>query len=254
MRPHLYLLACLSVFCGHAAFARPLTMAMPSAAPSSCAPAIAAAEQQVRLPAKLLDAIALVESGRPDPVTGRAAPWPWTITAGGIGHFYATKDDAIAAARDFQTLGIRSIDVGCLQINLLQHPGAFASLDEAFDPMANASYGARFLEALHRQTGNWPQAAAAYHSQTPGIGQPYEIRVMAIWPLASQFPDSGIGLRGAASPAVDYSRYTPAFAAQVRRMVEDRARLEARFGAVVTSRRHGPRVRLMATAGARGAG
>ena len=233
------LLASLPAFAASAALARPLQVAMP-AAPQTCAPAIAAAAAQDRLPPKLLDSIALVESGRTDPATGRAAPWPWTIDAGGVGQFFATKADAIAAVQALQQQGVRSIDVGCMQINLLHHPGAFASLDEAFEPMANAGYGARFLGALYRQTGNWPQAAAAYHSQTPGIGQDYEIRVMAIWPMAAQFPDSGLRLRRAAAPGPDYSHYTPEFAARVRQMVEDRTRLEARFGAVVQPRRQRP--------------
>ncbi len=227
------LLACLATLASLPALARPLppaSEAAPDAAADSCAPGIASAETAERLPAKLLGAIALVESGRQDPATGRTTPWPWTINAAGIGHVYATKADAIAAVRDLQALGVRSIDVGCMQINLLHHPAAFATMDQAFDPMANAAYGARFLGELHRQTGSWPLAAAAYHSQTPDIGQAYEIRVMAIWPLAARYPDLTLGLRRAAAPAVDYSRYTPEFAAKVRQMVDDRARLAARFG------------------------
>jgi hypothetical protein len=126
-------------------------------------------------------AIALVETGRPAP-SGAVHPWPWTINVGGIGHFYETKAEAIAAAQAFQAQGIKSIDVGCMQINLMYHPQAFASLDDAFDPQHNAAYSARFLGALYRATGNWPAAAAAYHSQTPDIGADYERRVLALWP------------------------------------------------------------------------
>ncbi len=234
MRRHLF--ACLGVFCSHAAFGQSPAVLRPGAL-ASCAPAISAAERQDRLPARLLDAIALVESGRPDPATGRTAPWPWTINAKGVDHFYGTKADAVAAVAELQGLGVRSIDVGCMQINLMHHPNAFASIDEAFDPIANATYGARFLGALYRQTGSWPRATAAYHSQTPGIGEDYESRVMAVWPLASQFHDSSSSLAGRRppAPAVDYSKYTPAFAAQVKQMAEDRANLDARFGAGVTT-------------------
>ncbi len=228
MRKHL--LAGVLVLCGHAAFGRSPPLATPLAT-ESCLPAIASAERQSPMPAKLLDAIALVESGRPDPVTGRTAPWPWTIDAEGIDHFYTSKAEAIAAVQALQRLGVRSIDVGCMQINLLHHPTAFASLDEAFDPVANAAYGARFLGLLYRQTGSWPRAAAAYHSQTPAIGQDYESRVMAVWPLASRFADADFGRPAAAR--VDYRRYTPAFAASLRRLAEDRARLDARFGGIL---------------------
>lgn len=152
----------------------------PLAAPS-CGPAITAAEQQFRLPANLLRAIAQVESGRPDPAAGRLEPWPWTINAAGQGAFFATKAEAIAAVRDLQARGVRSIDVGCLQINLMYHPTAFASLEQAFDPQANVLFAARFLTALHGDTGSWMAAVAAYHSQTAAIGADYRRRVLAFW-------------------------------------------------------------------------
>ncbi len=76
---------------------------------------------------------------------------------------------------------MRSIDVGCMQVNLMYHPNAFASLDEAFDPSANAQYAARFLNALYGASGSWVQATAAYHSETPAIGADYQRRVMARW-------------------------------------------------------------------------
>ena len=48
---------------------------------------------------------------------------------------------------------MRSIDIGCAQVNLMHHPDAFASLEQAFDPMANADYAARFLKQLHDTHG-----------------------------------------------------------------------------------------------------
>jgi hypothetical protein len=77
---------------------------------------------------------------------------------------------------------MRSIDVGCMQVNLLYHPDAFASLEEAFDPPANASFAARFLTQLHDQTGTWPTATAWYHSATPGLGADYQRKVAAVLP------------------------------------------------------------------------
>ena len=77
-------------------------------------------------------------------------PWPWTVNAEGQGAFYDTKAEAVAAVRAMQARGVRSIDVGCGQINLMHHPDAFASLEQAFDPQANAAYAARFLKELSR--------------------------------------------------------------------------------------------------------
>lgn len=210
-----------------AAAAYAMDKAMPPAS-YACMPEIAAAERDFALPAKLLHTIAIVESGRPDPTSGRVTPWPWTINVGGIGHFFETKEDAIEAVRDLQELGIHSIDVGCMQINLMHHPSAFASLDDAFDPRSNTRYGARFLSALYHEIGNWPQAAAAYHSRTQDEGVSYETRVMAIWPLANRFPDATLRLRGrATAPVENLGNYTPGFAAQVRQIHADLARLSA---------------------------
>jgi hypothetical protein len=77
---------------------------------------------------------------------------------------------------------VRLIDVGCLQVNLHYHPQAFASLEEAFDPPANARYAAQFLTRLHQGTRNWEQAAARYHSSTPELGDAYRLKVLAAWP------------------------------------------------------------------------
>jgi hypothetical protein len=146
-----------------------------------CETAINNAQQSEVLPPGLLPAIAQVESGRFDPMTGRTRPWPWTIDANGAGQMFDTKTQAIAAVHALQGQGISSIDIGCLQVNLLHHPLAFASLDDAFDPATNAAYAARFLRTLFAETGNWPVAAAAYHSRTPALGADYATLVMAIW-------------------------------------------------------------------------
>jgi Transglycosylase SLT domain len=148
---------------------------------SSCTAAIATAEQTGSIPAGLLAAIGHVESGRPDPLTGVVQPWPWTIDVGGTGQFFATKTAAVAATRALEAEGVASIDVGCMQVNLAYHPAAFASLEEAFDPLANALYAARFLSALFKATGDWAAAAAAYHSQTRAIGAAYQDKVLALW-------------------------------------------------------------------------
>jgi hypothetical protein len=178
----------------------------------------------MRIPSQLLRSIALVESARPDPLTGRVVPWPWTINVSGTGYFFASSEEAITAVANFQARGIKSIDVGCAQVNLLHHPTAFATLERAFDPEANADYAARFLKSLYEGTRNWPLAAAAYHSRLTERGNDYARKVLALWPLAERYGP----LPAMASPAIntgaDYSMYLPEFAARLRRMDEDRAR------------------------------
>ncbi len=96
-------------------------------------------------------------------------------------YLFNTKTEAIAAVNSYLAQGIRSIDVGCMQVNLMHHGTNFASLDQAFDPAANALYAARFLQQLLAQTGSWPRAAAGYHSMTPDIGADYARKVLAVW-------------------------------------------------------------------------
>ena len=154
---------------------------VPLTPPALCEAAIAAAEAGAKLPARVLAAIALRESGRNDPKTGRARPWPWTINYAGVGHYYETPEEAIAAVKDIQAAGGQSIDVGCMQVNLLHHPAAFASLEEAFDPRRNAAYAGRFLKGLFASFGDWGPAIAAYHSRTAGKGEAYRDQVVASW-------------------------------------------------------------------------
>jgi hypothetical protein len=151
-----------------------------------CRSAVEAAGRGSGIPPHLLAAISRVESGRRDPVSGDFHPWPWTVNAEGQGFFYESKAEAVAAVRGMQAQGIRSIDVGCMQINLMHHPDAFPSLEVAFDPLANAAYAARFLKELFAQSGDWTKATGTYHSATPDLGADYQRKVLAVWPEESR--------------------------------------------------------------------
>ena len=152
---------------------------------NACEQAGIAAEQANGLPAGLLLAIGRVESGRWDPARGRMTSWPWTINAAGRGQWFGSKDAAVQTVKTLLDGGTRSIDVGCFQINLMWHPTAFASLEQAFDPVANANYAARFLLGLYGQTGSWEAAVQAYHSADPALGFAYRQQVFATWSAAA---------------------------------------------------------------------
>lgn len=166
-----------------------------------CETAISTAEYVGRLPPRLLAAISVTETGRVDARSGRLRPWPWTINAEGIGQFFATRQQAIDAVNALRARGVQSVDVGCMQVNLMYHPDAFASLTEAFDPRANALYAAKFLNTLYAQAGDWPHAIAGYHSETPALGDAYRILVMARW-------QDG-GLRAAVPASTQYQDFAP---------------------------------------------
>ena len=152
---------------------------------SPCERAGIAAEQTNGLPSGLLLAIGRVESGRWDGPRGRVTAWPWTINAAGKGQWFTTRDEAARTVRTLLDGGTRSIDAGCFQISLLYHPAAFASLEQAFDPDANAAYAARFLLGLFGQTGSWEAAVEAYHSANPVLGFPYRQQVFSTWLAAA---------------------------------------------------------------------
>ena len=149
-----------------------------------CLQKIRSEERAHRIPGGLLAAIGFTESGRT--VTGQRTVWPWTVNAEGEGHFFDFKDAAVKFVEGKLADGVESIDVGCMQINLKQHPDAFASLDDAFDPGVNVAYGADFLKALHGQTNGWLAAARRYHSATPEKGEPYGELVLANWTGAAK--------------------------------------------------------------------
>lgn len=143
---------------------------------SYCRTAADKMERVRSMPPALLQAITLVETGRRGP-DGSHTPWPWTVNAEGKGFYFASKREAVWAVRRLMADGVRSIDVGCMQINLRYHPRAFTSLEEAFDPMANMAYAASFLESLHARHGEWRAAAARYHSYNPALRERYAARV-----------------------------------------------------------------------------
>ncbi len=134
-----------------------------------------------RLPRAVLFSVAMVESGRFNGETKKTRPWPWTINAEGQSFYFKSKSEAVKAARLLLKRGIKSFDVGCMQINMRYHPDAFADLNAAFDPITNVGYGAEFLKQLYARTNSWPDAIAAYHSQSKTHNAPYFARFIDVW-------------------------------------------------------------------------
>ena len=138
-------------------------------------------ERSLRIPQGLLTAISFVESGRPVGANNALVAWPWTINVNGQGRYFDSKEEAVTATRKLLDEGQRSIDVGCMQINLRYHPNAFQSMDDAFDPALNVAYGAQFLNSLHDLQGSWAKAVERYHSSDDGRREEYREKVLAFW-------------------------------------------------------------------------
>jgi hypothetical protein len=147
----------------------------------ACRIAIDRIERAANIPAQLMTAISMVESGRSDPETGEKIAWPWTVNNAGDGRYFASKAQAMAHVRTLWGRGERNIDVGCMQINLMYHPEAFIDLEEAFDPAANVAYAASYLRQLRDDKHSWSIAVAHYHSATPERGQVYRKKVFDAW-------------------------------------------------------------------------
>ncbi len=173
-----------------------LMLAGPFASPAPAAPIAAQAiekygdmcrtatrqvSQQMALPTGLLGAISLAESGRWDATKRESFAWPWTVTSGKESHYFPSKAAAVAAVRRMQAAGRRNIDVGCMQVNLHYHPDAFASLEDAFDPLTNATYAASFLSSLRATHRSWHVAIQRYHSSNREHYVPYRRKVVNLW-------------------------------------------------------------------------
>lgn len=146
-----------------------------------CAKATNRVERDEDIPRQLLRAISKAESGRFHKGKQVVMAWPWTVMAEGRGRYLETKDEAIAEVESLRARGVKNIDVGCMQVNLQYHPRAFASLDDAFDPLTNVTYAASFLKTLAAEQGSWAKAAAYYHSQNPARYRTYRAKIREIW-------------------------------------------------------------------------
>lgn len=128
-----------------------------------CYAAAVAASDASGVPRAVMVAITRTETGRRN--GDSVQPWPWVVNDG-AGHWFDTRDQATAYVRGLVAQGRSSFDIGCFQLNYRWHGDQFGSIDDMFDPGRNAAYAAAFLRRLHDETGDWSQAAGAYHSRT----------------------------------------------------------------------------------------
>ena len=132
----------------------------------------AAAESGV--PADILGALTLTETGRRR--DGITRPWAWSVNAEGAGSWFDDPGTALAFAEERVAAGRTNLDIGCFQLNYRWHGMHFGSVAEMFDPLTNARYAARFVSELHAEMGDWRRAAGAFHSRTPANAQRYLAR------------------------------------------------------------------------------
>ncbi|MFV0302834.1 MAG: hypothetical protein ACK5IP_18525 [Paracoccus sp. (in: a-proteobacteria)] len=139
-----------------------------------CEQAALRAGEEFGVPASILGALTLTETGRR--LDGIVRPWAWSVNAEGAGSWFDDPASALAFAEERVAMGRPNVDIGCFQINYRWHGAEFPSVAAMFDPLENARYAAGFLRRLHDETGDWRAAAGAFHSRTPANAGKYLAR------------------------------------------------------------------------------
>lgn len=140
-------------------------LARPYDGAAICEQAAIVAARESGVPADILGALTLTETGRRR--DGVVRPWAWSVNAEGAGSWFDDPQSALSFAQGRIAAGRPNVDIGCFQINYRWHGENFASVSDMFDPLQNARYAARFVGQLYQETGDWRAAAGAFHSRTP---------------------------------------------------------------------------------------
>lgn len=123
--------------------------------------------QRAGVPARLLYAVALTESGTQ--VSQGLRPWPWTLNVKGQGYRYTTRSEACSALTYFiRTTDAKRIDAGLGQINLGWNGHYFTSPCDALAPYPNLHVTAFLLRQHYDKWQDWKEAVGRYHHPAGG--------------------------------------------------------------------------------------
>ena len=144
---------------GASAFATPAQEVPP--------PAYRLAAQRADVPAAVLYAMALQESGAM--LRGRLVPWPWTLNVAGKPYRYATRAEACAGLRHaLARTPANRIDAGLGQVNLGYHTHRYTQPCELLDPYRNLAIAAEILREQYTPGEDWLLAIGRYHRPAGG--------------------------------------------------------------------------------------
>ena len=141
-----------------ACLSSPLAATAASAAANPCEAEILRAADRYKIPAGILYAVGLTETGN------KGSLQPNALNIEGKAVFPRSRSEALITFQNARREGKTLIDLGCMQINHYYHGSHFRSVAEMFDPHANVDYAARYLRDLKQQEGSWTLAAARYHA------------------------------------------------------------------------------------------
>ena len=130
-------------------------------------PAYQLAAHRADVPAAVLYAVALQESGAM--LRGRLIPWPWTLNVAGTPQRYATRAEACAGLRRaLAHTPANRIDAGLGQVNLGYHRHRYTQPCELLDPYRNLAIAAEILREQHTPGEDWLLAIGRYHRPAGG--------------------------------------------------------------------------------------
>ncbi|EHK57594.1 lytic transglycosylase [Mesorhizobium alhagi CCNWXJ12-2] len=141
-----------------AAFISSAASISPAAAQNPCEPEILRAADRYGVPAGILYAVGLTETGR------KGSLQPNALNIEGKAVFPSSTEQAVATFESARRGGAKLIDLGCMQINHHYHSENFRSVEEMLEPRRNVDYAARFLAQLHARHQTWSMAVARYHA------------------------------------------------------------------------------------------
>lgn len=118
---------------------------------------------EYNVPSTILYGIAYAESGKTIK-PGVYKPWPWTLNVAGVPRRYPTRRSAYKGLMSFLQKGIKSIDIGIMQVNWRYHHKKLGTPWQALDPFNNTRTGARILQNEYKIVGEWKKAIGRYHS------------------------------------------------------------------------------------------
>ncbi len=139
------------------------------------------------LPASLLYAVALTESGQSRLSEDQLRPWPWTLNVNGKGQYFPSRKAAWRALQQALDSDQHSVDIGLMQVNWRYHQQALGSPWQALEPYHNLRVGASILKGCHVTKLNWQESVGCYHAPNNlPRAQKYSQRVTAYWQQLTQ--------------------------------------------------------------------
>lgn len=130
-------------------------------------PAYQLAAQRAGVPAAVLYALALQESGRR--INGRLVPWPWTLNVAGTPRRFSSRGAACAdLRRALQDVPPARIDAGLGQINLGYQRHRYGDPCELLEPYRNLALAAAILREHHAPGQSWLITVGRYHRPAGG--------------------------------------------------------------------------------------